>query len=167
MSCSCQQHSDETPSTPVIPAGAREETFRVSGMDCSEEVAAIERAVKPLRGVLGVRANIVVSTVSIYHDGSVKAADLAVAVNSSGVKVEAGAPLKPGKRKALSTAALLVATSGVFTGIGILLQWIGFKTGWRPSIPFTIAMFAGGWLVVPKAIRSLRTFSLDLKEARF
>ena len=71
----------------------------MSGMDCSEEVAAIERAVKPLRGVLGVRANIVASTVTIYHDGSVKAADLAVAVNSSGVNVEAGAPLKPGKER--------------------------------------------------------------------
>jgi hypothetical protein len=36
----------------------------------------------------GVRANIVASTVTIYHDGSVKAPDLAVAVNSSGAFAE-------------------------------------------------------------------------------
>ncbi|HEU4678565.1 MAG TPA: cation transporter, partial [Terrimicrobiaceae bacterium] len=158
----CDHGHSEHPKASTVPAGASEETFRVSGMDCSEEVAAIERAVKPLRGVFGVRANIVASTVTIYHDGSVKAAELAVAVNSSGVKVETGAPSESGKGTALSKAALLVAISGVFTGIGILLQWIGFKTGWQPSIPFTIAIFAGGWLVVPKAIRSLRTFSLDM-----
>ena len=35
------------------------ETFRVSGMACSEEVAAIRRAAKPFAGVPGVRANIV------------------------------------------------------------------------------------------------------------
>jgi Zn2+/Cd2+-exporting ATPase len=134
----------------------------VSGMDCSEEVAAIERAVRPLRGVFGTSANIVASTVTIYHDGSVKAADLAVAVNSSGVKVETGAAAESGKGTALSKAAGLVAISGVFTAIAIILQWIGFRTDWRSSIPFTIAIFAGGWLVVPKAIRSLRTFSLDM-----
>ena len=134
----------------------------MSGMDCSEEVAAIERAVKPLRGVFGTSANIFASTVTIYHDGSVKAADLAVAVNSSGVKVETGVAAESGKGTALSKAAVLVAISGVFTAIGIILQWIGSKTGWQPNIPFTIAIFAGGWLVVPKAIRSLRTFSLDM-----
>ena len=59
-------------------------------MDCSEEVAAIGRAVKPLMDVRGVRANIVASTGSIYRDGSVKAPNFAVAVNSSGVKAESG-----------------------------------------------------------------------------
>jgi hypothetical protein len=51
LSSSCQWHCEETPSTPAIPAGAHEETLRVSGMGCSEEVAAIERAVKPLKDV--------------------------------------------------------------------------------------------------------------------
>src|SRR6476620_2446563 len=102
MSSSCQQHSEERPSKPAIPAGAHAETFRVSGMDCSEEVAAVECTVKPLRGVFGTSANIVASTVTIYHDGSVKAADLAVAVNSSGVKVETGVAAESGKGMALS-----------------------------------------------------------------
>jgi copper chaperone CopZ len=63
-----------------MATGDSEETFRVSGMDCSVEVAAIRRAAKPLTRVLGVHANIVASTATIKEDGSVKAPDLAVTV---------------------------------------------------------------------------------------
>jgi len=158
MSCSCQQPCEEPSATPVIPTGGNEETFRVSGMDCSEEIAAIERAIKPLPGIQGVRANLVASTVTIYHDGSAKVSDLEKAINSSGVKVETGSK----KGGELSKAALLVIVSGVFTGFGILLQRSGFNAGWLSDIPFVIAIVSGGWLVVPKALRSLRTLSLDM-----
>src|SRR5437870_5502804 len=83
-----EHEEEDNPESAAVPQGAREETFRVSGMDCSEEVAAIERAVKPLAGVLGVRAKIVASTVTIYHDGTVQSPALVAALNSSGVKVE-------------------------------------------------------------------------------
>jgi hypothetical protein len=70
-----------------------EETFRMSGMD-SEEVAATWPAVKPLADVLGVRANIVASNGTTYHDDSLKAPNLAVAVSSSGVEVESDSQQK-------------------------------------------------------------------------
>jgi len=46
----------------------KEEIFEVDGMDCSEEVAAIERALKPVPGVVTVRAEIVSSKVTVSHD---------------------------------------------------------------------------------------------------
>ena len=55
-------------------AGQTNEVFDVEGMDCSEEVAAIERAVKPIPGVLGVRAEIVSSKVTIFPTMAVRAA---------------------------------------------------------------------------------------------
>ena len=128
-------------------------------MDCSEEVSAIERALKPLGGVLGVRANIVTSKVTIYHNGSVSVAALTKAVNSAGVKVETG---DKEEKRGLSITSTLVAVSGVFTGIGILLQWSGFKDSWEPNVAFLIAILAGGWLVVPRAVRALKTFTLDM-----
>ncbi|HEY5707422.1 MAG TPA: cation-translocating P-type ATPase [Terrimicrobiaceae bacterium] len=152
-------HSEKPPAVSIIPAGATEETFRVSGMDCSEEVTAIERAVRPLAGVQGVRANIVTSTVTIFHDGSLQSPALAAAINSSGVKVETARASGSGKGERLSTSAVLVTISGAFTGLGILLQWTGFEMGWQPSIAFVIAIISGGWLVVPRALRS---FSLDM-----
>ena len=67
-------HSPDHSSPPTVdgytyPAAAAGDVFRVAGMDCSEEVAAIERALKPLPGVIGVRAEIVASKVTVFHDG--------------------------------------------------------------------------------------------------
>ncbi|MFZ0711419.1 MAG: cation-translocating P-type ATPase [Terrimicrobiaceae bacterium] len=157
--CCGHKHAEEAPASVEIPKDASEETFRISGMDCSEEVSAIERALKPLGGVLGVRANIVTSKVTIYHNGSVSVAALTKAVNSAGVKVETG---DKEEKRGLSITSTLVAVSGVFTGIGILLQWSGFKDSWEPNVAFLIAILAGGWLVVPRAVRALKTFTLDM-----
>ncbi len=129
-------------------------------MDCSEEVAAIERALKPVRGVQGVRANLVASSVSIYHDGSVQRARLVEAINKSGVKVQTDGASSGGGN--VSFASWLVGISGLFTGIGIALRWLGLKETFWPDVAFAIAIIAGGALVFPKALRSLKTFSLDM-----
>jgi Zn2+/Cd2+-exporting ATPase len=158
--CDHRDHTEQSQRDSPIPVGAIEETFRVSGMDCSEEVAAIERALKPIGGVLGVRANLVASAVTIYHDGSVQSAALIEAINGSGVRVQMDeTPSSVGR---ISLASFLVGTSGLSTGIGIALQWLGLKETLWPDVAFTIAIIAGGTLVFPKALRSLKTFSLDM-----
>ena len=129
-------------------------------MDCSEEVAAIERALKPVRGIQGVRANLVASSVSIYHDGSVQRARLVETINKSGVKVQTDGASSSGGN--VSFASWLVGVSGLFTGIGIALQRVGLKETLCPDVAFAIAIIAGGALVFPKALRSLKTFSLDM-----
>ena len=100
-------------------------TFRLQGMDCSEEVAAVERALKPISGVLGVRANLVASSVTVYHDGSARSAKLIEAINKSGVRVQMDETPSDGGRIALAPS--LVGTAGLFSGIGIALQWLGLK----------------------------------------
>jgi Cd2+/Zn2+-exporting ATPase len=57
---------------------------------------------------------------------------------------------------------MLVTISGLATGIGIFLQWTGFRSGWQPDVAFLVAILSGGWIVVPKALRSLRALSLDM-----
>lgn len=162
MSTDHSHHKSTTASSTTkaaaIPENASEETFFVSGMDCSEEVAAIEHALKPLSGVHGVRAEIVSSKVTVYHDGKLTRANLAAAINRSGVKVqEAG---QSAARNSLPAA--LVAISGAATGLGIVLPWLSVTSRWATDPLFLIAIIAGGWLVVPKALRSLRTFTLDM-----
>ena len=159
MDSCCQSKREVSDGTP-IPVGASEMTFRLQGMDCSEEVAAIERALKPISGVLGVRANLVASTVTVYHDGSARSAKLIEAINKSGVRVQMDETPSNGGR--IPLASCLVGTSGLFAGIGIALQWLGLKETLWPDVAFTIAIIAGGALVFPKALRSLKTFSLDM-----
>ena len=157
--CNHHDHTGQSRSASPILAGTIQETFRVSGMDCAEEVAAIERTLKPIEGVRGVRANLVASSVTVYHDGSARRARLIEAINRSGVMVQKDeAPSRGGH----SLASRLVGTSGLFTGIGIALQWLGLKETFWPDAAFAIAIIAGGALVFPKALRSLKTFSLDM-----
>jgi Zn2+/Cd2+-exporting ATPase len=157
--CDHRDHREQSQQGSPIPVGAIEETFRISGMDCSEEVAAIERALKPIGGVLGVRANLVASSVTVYHDGSARSAKLIEEINRSGVRVQMDETPSSGSN--VSLVSCLVGTSGLFTVLGIALQWLGLKTLW-PEAAFTIAIVAGGTLVFPKALRSLTTFSLDM-----
>ena len=134
------------------------EVFRVTGMDCSEEVAAIERTLKPVPGVLGVQAEIVASKVTVFHDGKLSRSVIAEAINKSGVTVQD----EKERRRRPSANTILVATSGIATGVGLLLQWLGFKDGWQPDAASLVAIVTGGWLVIPKALRSLRSLSLDM-----
>jgi Zn2+/Cd2+-exporting ATPase len=157
---SCCRSKSEVSNGAPIPVGASEMTFRVQGMDCSEEVGAIERALKPIGGVLGVRANLVASSVTVYHDGSARSAKLIEAINKSGVRVQTDETASSGGNALL--ASCLVGISGLLTGIGIALQWLGLKETLWPDVAFTIAIIAGGALVFPKAVRSLKTFSLDM-----
>ncbi len=71
----------------TFPAAAADEVFRVTGMDCSDEVAAIERALKPVPGVISVRAEIVAAKVTVIHDGKLSRSVIAEAINKSGVTV--------------------------------------------------------------------------------
>ena len=148
-----------SPSNPSFAAQINE-VFDVDGMDCSEEVAAIERALKPVPGVLGVRAEIVSAKVTISHDGRPSRDDLAAAIRTAGVTVRSENNQGDEGRNWLRLA--LVATSGLTTGLGLLLQWFGWKDSWEPDVAFFVAILAGGALVLPKALRSLRTLTLDI-----
>ncbi len=158
MSDKHQHHDSEGTPTKNVKLEGPEYTFGVSGMDCSEEVSAIERALKPLPGVVGVRAEIVSSKVTVYHDGSATREQIAAAITKAGVTVQ-----EPNQTESSGNwRAVLVAASGVATGIGLVLQWMGFKAIWQAELAFFFAILAGAILILPKALRSLRTFTLDI-----
>jgi Cd2+/Zn2+-exporting ATPase len=130
-------------------------------MDCSEEVAAIEKTVKPLAGVLSVRADIVSGKVTVLHDGNVTRSALAASLRQAGVGVREANDDESSSGVGRLRAAL-VSLSGIATGVGMLLRWLGATDEWAPDSAFLLAIVAGGSLVLPKAIRSLRGRSLDI-----
>jgi Zn2+/Cd2+-exporting ATPase len=140
-------------------------TLRVAGMDCADEVEAVERALNPLPGVRDVRVNLMGGTVAVAHDRTVTTEQLIKALSNAGLKASSDAP-KSGETKAASGGQrgrlLSVIASGLFTGLGLILQW----TDAGPSIfritGFIAAIVAGGWFIVPKAIRAVRRLSLDM-----
>lgn len=138
-----------------------QETFRVNGMDCSEEVAAIKKALQPMAGVLSVRADVVAGKVTVTHDGSVSRSLLAEGLRKAGVGVQEKGSDSPEHGLSRMRSAL-VAFSGIATGVGMMLRWSGFQDSWLPDAAFLLAIGMGGSLVLPKALRSLRGRSLDI-----
>ena len=65
-----------------------ETTLRVAGMDCADEVAAIERVLKPLSGVREVRVNLMGGKVTVAHDASIQPEKLITAIATAGLKAQ-------------------------------------------------------------------------------
>jgi len=56
----------------------------------------------------------------------------------------------------------LVIASGVFTGAGLILQWMNLGPSWVQVVAFALATLAGGMLVFPAAWRALLGRRLDM-----
>lgn len=137
-------------------------TFLVDGMDCEDEVNAVKTALQSVSGVKDVEVNLMTAQVRVSHDESVSIASLIEKIDSSGLKVR---PLGAEKESLVSSSrTIIIAISGAFLAIGLLLQWWG--TGGDHSlfsgIAFFISILVGCTLIAPKALRSAKTLTLDM-----
>ena len=162
--CGEHDHSRPAKESAVLNADAAgniQTTLRVAGMDCADEVEALEQVFRPIKGVREVRVNLMGGKVTLSHDESVTPEQLIGAVATTGMKAvrdgEDAADLEGAKRM----RQISVAVSGVFTGLGLLMQWMKFAPV-VADVAFGIAIAAGGWFTVPKAVRAVRRFALDM-----
>jgi Cd2+/Zn2+-exporting ATPase len=133
-------------------------SFRVAGMDCGDEIAAIQKALSDSR-IANVKANLMSSTVRVEHESTISKAEIRKKIESTGVRVAEDEEEHTGSVTSFRLA--LVASSGLLTGLGMLLDWkldypyvaLGFFLG---------AVLSGGSLVFPKAWRALRQWQLDM-----
>lgn len=138
-------------------------TFRVVGMDCPDEVVAIECALKPLTGVRDVRVNLMGGTVTVGHERAVTADEMIQAIARAGLKAVSVDSSLTGSVGRLQTARLIsVAVSGVLTGAGLILQWTHATFQAVPIGAFAGAIAVGGALILPKALSALCRRSLDM-----
>ncbi|ODU23836.1 MAG: metal-transporting ATPase [Verrucomicrobia bacterium SCN 57-15] len=135
-------------------------------MDCPDEIAAIERALKPLAGVGEVKVNLMAGTATIAHDQHVTPEQLIKAIGMAGLKAspmtEAHGVEDEHDHSTSCIRLVSVIISGVFTGVSLLLQWQNLVAPYGKVAAALIAILASGWLILPKAIRALRHFSLDM-----
>ena len=151
-------------SVPATAAGVGT-TFRVEGMDCADEVQALERALKPLRGVRDVRVNLMGGKVFVAHDDAITPNELVAVINKAGLKAtsdtadgrEAAGPAEAQRARLIS-----VALSALFTGAGLMVQWTKIGSPELKLALFLPAITAGGWFIFPKALGALRGLSLDM-----
>lgn len=140
-------------------------TLRVSGMDCPDEVAAVEKALKPLTGVQDVRVNLMGGKVVVAHDDTVTPEQLIDALGSVGLKATRDTGDKPepaGTASAQRGRLISVAMSGLLTAAGLLAQWTNLGPAGLKLAFFLPAIITGGWFIFPKALGALRRLSLDM-----
>lgn len=101
-----------------IPKGEKVTTLRVAGMDCAEEVEALEQALKPLQGVRSVRVNLMGGKVTVGHDRGVSVQRLVEAIAGAGLKAsEEAVPADTDSGAEAQRGRLIsVCLSGAFTG---------------------------------------------------
>ena len=139
-------------------------TLHINGMDCADEVAALEQVFKPVAGIKKLDVNLMGRTATIAHDSTVSERDLIGLVAKAGLKAT---PADSEDEEHVDESnqrqrTISVAVSGGLTGIGLLLQWLKVEPeGMRIGV-FVGAIVAGGWFIFPKAFRALSRRALDM-----
>jgi Cd2+/Zn2+-exporting ATPase len=134
-------------------------------MDCPDEIAAIERVLKPLAGVGEIKVNLMAGTATIAHDQRVTPEQLIQAIGTAGLKASTMERSEAGDEHsgdASRVHLILVIISGVFTGVSLLFQWQNLFAPYGKAAAAVMGILAGGWFIFPKAIRALRHVSLDM-----
>lgn len=162
----CDTSNKAQENIPLNASATAEEltTLRVAGMDCADEVAALERVLKPLPGIREFKVNLMAGKVTIGHEKKLSTDDLIQAVGKAGLKAQAIVEGQEEETSASAQRARLIAVivSGIFTGMGLLMQWQKIAEPYGKILAFIIAIVAGGWFILPKTLRALRQFSLDM-----
>lgn len=143
----------------------RRTTLRIEGMCCADEVAAVQRTLKAVDGIGEIHVNLIAGTVIIAHEEQVTPEMLIEAIAKAGMHAwEAGESHgRDGEQGTLERQHLLsVVGSGVFLGLGLLLEWKELLEPYGYITAFVIAIITGGWFILPKALRALNQRSLDM-----
>jgi len=174
--------ADRGPRVATAPSFRSGRAYKVRGMDCAEEVAALEQAVGPLVGGPDRLAfDVLNGRMTVAEDaGQVSEQAILSAVASTGMSA---VPWTEEARKSETDAhrrqqALLTAASGVCVLLGLALHVLlaggfaeawklfgahaGQPTPWPEAAAYLTAVLLGGRFVVAKAWRAARNFRPDM-----
>ena len=139
-----------------------ESTFKVEGMDCTEELAIIERRLKSLPGLEDVQADLVQQRIRVKHDATrLTAAGIAEAVARTGMRAwlehdAATVPSAVGR-----TRRILVIASGGFLALGGALHLASVPDAYTLPV-LALATGTGGVFTLRRAWAAVRALTFDI-----
>ncbi len=153
--------------------------FRIHGMDCAEEVAALKRELGPLVGgeeKLGF--DVLNGKMTVAADATASADEVGAAVARTGMRAEPWADDKTAlagegfwernRRTVLTTASGVVLLAGAadHTGLSGFRAAFFEETGARPPVVvvvlYALGILAGLWVVLPKAWLAAKRLRPDM-----
>jgi len=140
-----------------------ESVFKVEGMDCHEEVAILERRLKPLPGLEDVSADVLAQRLRVKYDAArLDASTIADAVAQTGMRAwlehEQPIGLSAG---ATARRQTLVILSGVALVAGLACRAAALPASLAAAL-LGLSVVSGGVYTARRAFSAARAFSLDI-----
>jgi Cd2+/Zn2+-exporting ATPase len=140
-----------------------ESVFRIEGMDCHEEVAILERRLKPLPGLEQCSADVLGQRLRVKYDAArLDTSAIVEAVAATGMRawLEHEEPAGAGAGATARRQALVVV-SGMSLLLGVVARWLDVPPA--AVLPWFVAsVAAGGVYTARRAFSAARAFSLDI-----
>jgi len=154
--------TERASSCPVCEVHA-ESVFKIEGMDCHEEVAILERRLKPLPGLEDLSADVMGQRLRVKYDAArLNATAIAEAVATTGMRAwlehEEPVGLAPG---ATARRQALVVLSGLALAAGLFGRWLSLPAPALIAL-FILSVLGGGVYTARRAFSAARAFSLDI-----
>ena len=142
-----------------MSASTQHTGFVVNGLCCASEEALIRKKLSSLSGIQDIRFNIVSHKLDVDHTCGKE--PILKALNDVGLpgEVVEGRPVI--RHKNNRGPLLTTASSGIFFGLGLLLDSIGANGGVSLAA-YLISIGFGGWKVAIKGFKAVRNLSLDM-----
>jgi len=139
-----------------------ESIFKIDGMDCREEVAILERRLKPLPGLEDVVPDLVGQRLRVRYDAAkLSTAAIVEAVAQTGMRAWLEHEEPVGHTAAATARQALVIASGAALGAGLVFEFLEFPPPVVLSTYF-ISILTGGIYTARRAWAATRVMSLDI-----
>jgi Cd2+/Zn2+-exporting ATPase len=139
-----------------------ESVFKIDGMDCREEVAILERRLKPLPGLEDLVPDLVGQRLRIRYDAAkLSTSTIVEAVAQTGMRAWLEHEQPVGHTAAATARQALVVASGVALGAGLVLDYTGLSSE-LARVAFLISILTGGIYTARRALAATRVLSLDI-----
>lgn len=137
--------------------------YRLSGLDCGDCAAKLERRVSIIPGVKSATVNFSTGKMAVVHDIDDAFIIQAVEQAGYGADIETSIFSKPAPPSQWWKNGKTIATitSGMLLGFAVVVDWFGFNTP-VVTILYVLATFIGGFHAARSGWYGLRTFSLDM-----
>lgn len=141
--------------------GVKTSRIRLSGLDCADCAAKLEKKVASMGGVESVKINFGAGRMKVIHTAPVEA--VIKAVHEAGYGAVPWSPARaeeiPDHQKKIRLAS--TAVSGVFLAAGFASGPAGLGRDLSVAL-FFLSMLSGGFLVARSAFYAARSFNLDM-----
>ncbi len=173
----CETRETEAPPPASWAGVGASRSFLIEGMDCAEEVAILERALRDVVPRENLRFDVLSGRMTVR--GPVDEAAVIDAVAATGMRARPcpeeappGVEARRFGRREWLVASSIVATLGGFAlhaalagptaALGSEGAGLGAAVPWPARLVYLVAVLAGLWVVLPKAWYALRTLRPDM-----